>query len=240
MNKKRQHQRLNELFSGLELLAINPAGNPSEIQHEPESLHSPLVHLEKPFLEYEYGAGGIEATSFANPQGEPQRSDELIVYEHDHLRYGYPNDKLESLYASTLSLPSSAPAIPSLLRSDEETTGEMQIAPPPDRQLINTDDELSLMTWQALGIGTLSGTLVTALVLASTFQMDIFNNLGRFALAVGEIVFGLLGALSNLHSRKTRREIWIGAIGWSLVPVFVALVFVLLLTLVLFTSFFGV
>jgi len=238
MHKNQGHQRLNELFAGLELPAFNPAVETPEIRLEPESPPSPITDLEKPFLAYENGAFGIEAVPFADLQVQEQPSDELIVYETAQVEYAYSNDRLEALRESPSPLAGISNAIPSPFQAVTQTIGEMQSAPPPDSQL--TDDDMSLMAWQGIRIGTLTGTLVTALVLASTSQMDIFNNLGRFALIVGEVLFGILGALSNLYSKKTRRAMWIGAMGWSLLPVFAALVLILFLTLILFTNFFGV
>src|SRR5204863_4043814 len=107
MNKKRAHQRLNELFSGIEPLVVNPAANTSEIRHEPENLPSPIADLEKPVLEYENSAVDVEANpSVVNPlvNNNQQHSDGLILYEQSQIGIAYSTDKLENLHDPTSSL----------------------------------------------------------------------------------------------------------------------------------------
>ena len=149
------------------------------------------------------------------------------MYEQNQTRDAYPNDKLKNLHDLT-----------SPLKAEKQTIREMQITHQPNIQLI--DDELSVTYWQLAGIGTLAGTIVTGLVLAFTIQMDLFDNLGRLVLAAGEVSFGIIGAWISKTSNTTWLVMWITAIGWALVPVLAALIFVLLLALMTLTSFFGV
>jgi len=240
MNKKRAHQRLNELFSGIEPLVVNPAGNTSEVRHEPENLSSPIADLEKPVLEYENSAVDVEANPFANPLvNNQQHSDGLVMYEQGQIGVTYSTDKLENLHDPTSSLLPNLPnVITSPLKVGGQTIGDMQIESQPDMQL--TADELSVTHWQAMGIGTAAGIIVTGLVLVFTFKMDLFDNLGRLAFAGGEILFGIIGALVSKSSRKTGRAMWITSIVWALVPVLAALIFILLLALIMLTNFSGV
>ena len=238
MHKKQERQRLNELFSGIELLDFNPAARISEIRHEPENLPSRIADLEKPILEYENGVVDIEANLSANPQVGQEHSDGLSLYEQDQMEYAYSNDNLETLFDSTSSLSNIPNTITLPLKAGGQSIGETQIVPQPDRQL--TDDGLSVTDGQAVGIGTVTGIMVTGLVLAFTSQVDLFNNLGRLALAGFEVLCGIMGALAAQSSKKTRRAIWIGSLEWSLVPVLVVSFFIFLLSLLMFTSFFGV
>ncbi len=240
MNKKRAHQRLHELFSGIEPLVVNPAGNKSEIRHEPENLPSPIADLEKPVLEYENSAVDVEANLSVNPLvNNQQHSDGLILYEQGQIGVAYSNDKLENRHDPTSSLLPNLPnVITSPLKVGGQAIGDMQIESQPDMQW--TADELSVTHWQAMGIGTAAGIIITGLVFAFTFQMDLFDNLGRLALIVGEILFGIIGALVSKSSGKTGRAMWIASIVWALVPVVAALIFILLLALIMLTNFSGV
>jgi hypothetical protein len=225
--KKREHQRLNELFLGIEPLVVNPARNTPEIHHEPENLPSHVADVEKPLTEYENRGVDIAATLAANPQVIEQLSEAIVIYERNQIGYAHSNDKLEALPDLTISL-----------KAGGQTTQETEITPQPDKQL--GDEELNMTLWQVMGVGTITGALVTGLVLAFTFQMNLFDNLGRFALTGGEILFGIFGTLVGKTSKKTWRAIWITSVEWALFPVIAALIFILLLALMTLTSFFGV
>ena len=190
MNEKRGRERLKELYSNLEVLVANPAGNPLEIRGESESPAAQVSVME----------------------------------------YAGPNDKVEAYRGSTSPLPDNSIAIPSPLKP------ALQIAPPPDRQL--TADDPSLADLKDFGIGVIIGTIVTGIILASTSQRDVFNNLGKFALYGGEVLLGVLGAFAAKSWSKTRRDVWIGAIEWSLIPVWIGLLIILLLYLLSFTNIF--
>jgi len=176
-----------------------------------------------------------------NPAGstlEIHPESESPAFQVVDMEYAVPNDKIEDHRGSTSPLPDNAIAISSPLKSEVQTIGEMQIAPPPNGQL-KTED-LSRADLKDFGIGVVSGTIVTGIILASTSQMEVFNSLGRFALFGGEVVCGILGAFAAKSSSKSSRDIWIGAIGWSLVPVWIGLFIILLLYLLSFTNLFGV
>src|SRR6266508_611607 len=176
-----------------------------------------------------------------NPPGntlEIQHESESPAFRVVDMEYAGPNDKIEPARGSTSPLPDNFIAVPSPLRSEVQTIGEMQIAPPPNKQL--TAEEGDLADFKDFGIGMVSGTIVTGIILAGTSQMDVFNNLGRFAFFGGEVLFGVLGAFAAKSSSKTSGDICIGAIEWSLVPVWIGLFIVLLLYLLSFTNMFGV
>lgn len=198
MNDKRGRQRLNDLFSNLDVLSANATGDALGFQQESEGPASQVVEVE----------------------------------------YAGPDVRTETLPASTSPLPDHSIAMPSPRESKVDTTGEMQVAPPPGRQL--TAEEQGQADLKDFGIGVVSGTLVTGIILASTAQMDIFNSLGRFALLGGEVLFGVLGAFAAKSSSKRSRDIWIGAIEWSLVPVWIGLFIIFLLYALSFTNLFGV
>lgn len=258
MYEKRERQRLKELFSGLERPELNPAVDVL-VAHRPESEapRSGPAELEKPFLDYPVAVVDVEPESLASLELEVQRPEDFILNEPEPSAIPTPALELEqqqpeaaipaetepmatlqsvqqltALPEPTSSLPAFSKVITSPLNNDPRNPNF------PGRQL--TEVELSVLTWQAVGMGILVGTLVTGIVLAFTAHLDIFGQWGRYALAGGEILFATLGALFNISSRKTKRAMWIGAAGWSLIPLFAALVFILLLTMVMFTNFFGV
>jgi hypothetical protein len=198
MNNKRGRKRLNELFSNLDLLSANPAGDAVGLQQESKHPASQVVDME----------------------------------------YAGPDASIETLPVSISPLTDQSVAIPSPLKSEVRTIGEMQVAPPPGRQL--SVGEQGQADLKDFGIGVVSGTLVTGIILASTSQMDIFNNLGRFALLGGEVLIGVLGAFAAKSSSGRSRDIWLGAIEWSLVPVWIGLFIMFLLYALSFTNLFGV
>jgi hypothetical protein len=191
MKNERGRQRLDELFSNLEVLIPKPVGSTLEIPPESERPASQIVEME----------------------------------------YASPIDKVVT------SRGDNSLAIPSPLKSEVQPTIEMQSAPLPNRRL--TTEKQGPPDLKDFGIGVVSGTLVTGIILASTSQMDIFNNLGRFVLFGGELLFGILGAFSAKSFSKTSREVWIGAIEWSLIPVWIGLFIVLMIYLLSFTNLFS-
>jgi hypothetical protein len=232
MYEKRERQRLNELFSGLERPELDPSVNVLELLSESEAAPSGNTELEKPFLDYPIAIIDVEAETPASPRAEAQSPEVFILNEPEPAVILVPAAEMEVLPHSAAALPAISKVITSPLNNGPRNSAE------PGRQL--TEVEMSTLTWQAVGMGILIGTLVTGVVLALTAHLDIFGKWGRYALAGGEVLFATLGALFNISSRKTKRAMWIGAAGWSLIPLFAALVFILLLTMVMFTNFFGV
>jgi hypothetical protein len=232
MYEKRERQRLSELFSGLERPELDPTVNVLELLPEPEAPPPGNTELEKPFLDYPVAVVDVEPEPPASPQAEKQSPDVFILNEPEPAAILTPTPEMESLPHSAAALPAISKVITSPLNNGPRNSSE------PGRQL--TEVEMSMLTWQAVGIGMLIGALVTVVVLALTAHLDIFGKWGRYALAGGEVLFATLGALFNISSRKTKRAMWIGAAGWSLIPLFAALIFILLLTMVMFTNFFGV
>jgi hypothetical protein len=119
------------------------------------------------------------------------------------MEYAGPNDKVEADRGSPSPLPETSIAIPSLLKP------ALQTAPPPNHQLAADDPSLGDRT--DFGIGVII-CLVTRIILASTSQMDVFNNLGKLTLLGGEVLLGVLGAFASKSWGRNCRGIWIGAI----------------------------
>ena len=125
-----------------------------------------------------------------------------------------------------------------ILTTEGNTIFESLIDQPPVGQLQTVDS--NSIGWQKLGIGILTGIIVSGIILACTSRMHIFNNLGRLALLIWEVLCAIIGALTANFSKKNWRDVWVGAIQWSLVPVWIALVIISLIYLLMFTSLFGV
>ena len=141
MNNKQERQRLNELFSDLERLAVSPAGNTPEMRHELESLRARIAELEKHFVECEEGVVGVDDNSVLGSQAQRGQSDKFLLYEKDRIGYDYSNGQVEALQNSGEELPNINTVITSLMIGGQ-TIGEMQIEPTPERPL--TQDDLDL------------------------------------------------------------------------------------------------
>jgi len=141
MNNKQERQRLNELFSDLERLAVSPTGNTPEMRHELESLRARIAELEKHFVECEDGVIGVDDNSALGSQAQRGQSDKFLLYEKDRIGYDYSNGQVEALQNSVEELPNINTVITSLMIGGQ-TIGEMQIEPTPERPL--TPDDLDL------------------------------------------------------------------------------------------------
>lgn len=159
MPGKRERQRLEALFSDIEVLIVDPAGNTLEMSHGPEGPPSPIAELEAVLLEPE-------------------------------------NDTVE-VDAAPLDKPFTA-------------------------------DELSAGAWKDVGIGLITGLTVTGIILVSTSQIQFFTKLERLALLGFEIFCSVIGALVAKSSGRGARDIWVGAIQGSLVPLTIVLVLLFL------------
>lgn len=218
------------MFSGIQVPDASPAGHP--LERQPESEIPPLQ-----IADHENAAPAGEFDLAANPQVERQTSDGFILHQEHPMESADLNDKMESLPESALPLPDVSNATPPPLTLPANTIAETPTADSLDKQF--KADESNPADWQDLGIGMLTGITVTGIILAATSQMDVFNNLGRFVLLGGEVLCGIIGALAARSSKRARWNIWIGAIQWSLVPVWIGLFIILLVYLLTFTNFFG-
>ena len=142
MNNKQERQRLNELFSDLERLAVSPAGNTPEMRHELESLRARIAELEKHFVECEDGVVGVDDNSVLGSQAQRGQSDKFLLYEKDRIGYDYSNGQVEALQNSGEELPNINTVITSLMIGGQ-TIGEMQIEPTPERPLTPGDLDLA-------------------------------------------------------------------------------------------------
>lgn len=240
MKNKRESERLSKLFSGIEVLAVNPAGEPLEIQPELEIASPKIADPEESLSQHDIGEFRAEAELElpANPQEVEQQSPDIpIMIENDPIESADLNEKMGLIVESTLPLSDISNKIPPLSASQANTPGEMPMDRPSDRQ--SKADESNRADWGDVGIGMVTGIIVTGVILAGTSRMDIFNNPGRFILLGWEVLSGILGASASKSSKKTRREAWIGAIQWCLVPVWIALFIGLMIYFLTFTNFFG-
>jgi hypothetical protein len=224
MNKERERQRLSEMFSDIEVLAVNPIGHNLEIHPESETPTPEIAELEKPLPGDQNDMFVTETDPSVNLQVEGHSSDSFILHENSQTESALPKEILRDSI-----LP---------LKSESQTIGEMQSTPSSNNKPVAVNGS-GISGWQNVGIGTLTGTIVTGIILACTSQLDIFNDLGRFALLVWEVVCGMIGAWAANSSKSTRRDIWVGAIQWSLVPVWIALCIIFLIYLLMYTSLFG-
>jgi hypothetical protein len=237
MHNERELKRLNELFSGIEVLAVNPAGRTPQRHPEPGTPPSHGTDPKLSVLGNEANMVEVGAHPAATVQLGQQDSEPLSLYQQAQMRLAYSDARLESPRASTLTLPGISKPISSPLKAGAGTVGGVQIAPRADGQ--STDAELGVTDPQALGIGLLAGLILTGFVLAFTLQMDFFNTLGHLAVIVVEVLFGIMGALAAQSSKKNRRAIWAGAVTWALVPVVVAVLFSLIIFSLLLSGFLG-
>jgi hypothetical protein len=238
MKNKRESERLSKMFSGIEVLAVNPALESLEIQPESEIPSVQIAEPEEASSEYEIGAFSLAADLSANPQQiEHQSTDVPIMVDNDSIEASSLNDRMEPIVESALPLPDLSNAIPPALTSQTNTTGATPNAHP--RQGPPGADKANQADWLDVGIGALTGIIVTGLILAGTSKMDIFNTAGRFILLGWEVLSGILGASVSKSSKRSRREAWLGAIQWSLVPVWIALFIGLMIYFLTFTNFFG-
>jgi len=139
MKKKIENQRLQALFSDLERLAADPAGDTPEFRQEIEALRARLGELEKQIenVEQESNRELPSVEAVAN-----QDLTKALLYEKDRVGYAYTEEKLQELYKSGYTLPELQDVVSSPLTVQGSIIGEMQIAPPNDREL--SSDELLL------------------------------------------------------------------------------------------------
>jgi len=239
MKNKRENERLSKMFSGIKVLAINPARQPLDIQPELDIPASQLGYSDESSPEYEVDAFSTEVDLSPPrlPQSQQQTADASIVAENDPIEATDLDAQPEPIDEATLPLPDISNAIPPPLTSQTTTTGATPNAQP--RQRPPGADKAKPADWLDVGIGALTGIIVTGLILAGTSQMDILNNPGRFIVLGWEVLSGILGASTSRSSKKTRREAWIGAIQWCLVPVWIALFIGLMIYFLTFTNFYG-
>jgi hypothetical protein len=238
MKNQREKGRLSQMFSGIEVLAIDPAAPTLDIQPESEIPPSEIAFSEESSWEYEIsGLSAADDISPNPPEIEQQSSDVPSVAENDRIESADLDHKLEPIVEATLPLPDVSNAIPSTLTEQANPLIEMPNAHPHPRK--STAVRATRAGWLDVGIGALTGILVTGVILASTSQLDIFNNPGRFILLGWEVLSGILGASAWRSPKKTRQESLIGAIQWCLVPVWIGLFIGLMIYFLTFTNYFG-
>jgi|ERR1051325_6229783 hypothetical protein len=238
MKNQRESERLSKMFSGIEVLAIDPAAPPPDVQPESKIRPSKIALSEESPSEYDIG--GLRTEGDISPdlqQIEQQSSYVPSVAENDPIASAGLDNELEPIVEDTLSLLDIPNTIPSPMRAQANTLVEMPNTHPHLGK--STADRAMRADWRDVGIGALTGILVTGVILASTSQLDIFNNPGRFILLGWEVLSGILGASASRSSKKTRQESWTGAIQWCLVPVWIGLFIGLMIYFLTFTNYFG-
>jgi hypothetical protein len=234
MDQKLTLRRLNQLYVDIDLPAFKPAAHTPQIDSEPESLPSPLEE-QSPDLVVLPEAGQIEipyaseTTEIPDVSTLPLLADPspgiIILPETGQIEVVDSKETAQPLDVSTLPMiadPIPAPAqAAGLTGRSSKTDGPRQA------------------DWKAIGIGAMTGSLVSGIILLVTSQMHIFNNPGRLALWSGEMFLGILGALIANSWRSTARELWKASIEWALFPVWFALLIGFILLLLRFTSLTG-
>ncbi len=142
MNNNRERQRLNALFTDLERLTADPAGNTPEIHRELEALRARMLELEKQFTEGEKSEFVPEAKLPANTGDAQPRRAGHILYEKDQIGFAYSNDEIQLLQDSARTTPNINNALTSPLTVSGQSIGEMQIESPSQRPW--TSDEMNL------------------------------------------------------------------------------------------------
>jgi len=140
MKRKIERQRLQALFADLERISADLAGDTPEFRQEIESLRTRLSELEKQIQDSEQERNDdvrSPVDAVAN-----QNLTKALLYEKDRVGYAYTEEKLQELYKSGYSLPEIQDVISSPLTVSGDVIGEMQIAPPDNREL--SPDEMLL------------------------------------------------------------------------------------------------
>jgi len=178
----------------------------------------------------------IDQTSESPPSAVAgQRLDIAILPEANQSEVAVSNQTVQVLDVSTL--PVIPNPLPAPITSEPQIDVAMQVTRPAD-QPIKTD-EPGQADWKAIGIGAVTGTVVSGIILLITLQLNIFNNPGRLVLWGGEMFLGIIGALVANSWKSASRELWRAAIQWTLFPVWFALLIGLILLLLTFTSLTG-
>ena len=166
---------------------------------------------------------------------EGQSPDVIVLPETDQVEAVHSDETAQLLDVSTLPL--IADPIPARVTSEPRLEAQIQVAGSPGRP--SKTDEPRQSDWKAIGIGAVTGTLLSGIVLLVTFQMHIFTNPGRLVLWGGEMFLGIIGALIANSGSSTVRDLWRTAIQWALFPVWFALLIGFMLLLLTYTSLTG-
>lgn len=244
MDQKLRLRRINHLYADLDLPAFNPVAPAQQIDLGSESLPSP-VEEQSPdvivlpemdqieFLDADETGQALDVSTLPLVAGPGL--DVIALPETAQVESIDPDETTQLLDVSIL--PMIADPIPAPQSAEPGLEAQPQAANSPGRQ--SKIDEPRQADWKALGIGTLTGSLVSGIILLGTSQMHIFNNPGRFALLGGETFLGIVGALIANAGRSTTRDLWRGAIQWTLIPIWFALLIGFILFLLTFTSLTG-
>jgi hypothetical protein len=186
---------------------------------------NPVAHTAEIDLESESPPSPVEGPGL----------DVVVLPETDQIESPGANETAQALEISTL--PVIADPIPAPAAAEPRVEVQSQVAGP--QGSLSKTEEPRQADWKAIGIGAVTGSLVSGLILLITFQLHIFTNPGRLVLWGGEMFLGIIGALIANSGRSTARELWRAAIEWALFPVWFALLIGFILFLLTFTSLTG-
>jgi len=242
MDQKLRLRRLNHLYADIDLPAFNPVAHTPEIDLGSESLPSPVEGQSPDIIllpetdQIEFPDTNETALDVSTlPLIDGPGLDVIALPETNQIESVDSDETAQLLDVSTL--PIIADPIPAPVTAEPRVEAQFQVASPPGRP--SKTGELSQADWKAIGIGVVTGTLVSGIILLVTSQMHIFNNPGRLLLWGGEMFLGIIGALIANSGRSTARELWTASIEWALFPVWFALLIGFILFLLTFTSLTG-
>ena len=144
MTSNHYRKRLDTLFSDIERLAANPAGESASIRREIEELRARMHELESEIIASVVSAAEQENTpSSAKPQVGEQRRAAPNLYEKERVGYAYAGDVVQPLRGpeSESSAPSDSITVP--LTASGQAIGKMQVQSSLERAW--TQDEMILL-----------------------------------------------------------------------------------------------
>jgi hypothetical protein len=162
-------------------------------------------------------------------------SDVIALPQADAFEEAKSNETIQAVNAATL--PMIAEPLPVPVTSELQADARVPVTHPQGR--LRKTDEPGQADWKAIGIGIVTGSLVSGVIFLATSQLHIFNQVGRLVLWAGEMFLGVVGALIANSWKSTPRELWQAAITWTLDPVWFALLIGLIILLLMFTSLTG-
>jgi len=168
-------------------------------------------------------------------QVEGQSLEAILLPEMNQMGFAGSHETAGVLGVSTLSM--MAPTITAPITSEAGMNITRQGKRPIDQSLETNEPRQA--DWKAIGIGLITGSTVSGIILVATLQMHIFNTPGRLALWGGEMFLGIIGALIANAGRSTSRELWRAAIEWTFIPILLTLLIAFIFLLLTFTSLNG-
>ncbi len=139
MDKNQERQRLNELFTELEQIAVSPSSETDVVQKKLDDLRSRMPELEKDIQNNQ--DVDYESSDDVHPQNGQSHLPSLM-YEKEQVGFVYSDGNVKSLNDSTDLSSDSDNTFLSPLVTNGQAIGALQITPRPNRQL--TEDQIFL------------------------------------------------------------------------------------------------